>query len=495
MAYQIDFTASNYVLRSRRKTALRIVLAAAIVAVAWGVHDCYETYNRPTLNMRLADYEAVARPIEEMSAAWDGAAKEYNAMVRYYRLLWATNPTNFLSAMVSANAPRLDPGFRPTSWSLVTGGDCTLAYVYAFGPGDKAEQAKGLENQVVNLVTSVVEVVGGRVDVQGVQHENLLNVDGFNVAARFALPNARTFPAKESSLAGCVAEIGAMRRKVRELRLKNTGKGNGATPQIRVDEIMMKYLPMGKGKPGFPDMKGVIDVAGWFRQADWFVNKHRIPVDGKTRQELRETWNRIGEARFPWERYRALDNEELVFTTKSLGTVADGVRRFKGFLEMRHADCLRKLEPFVNAYLRNDVFNNPFVEADLKNRVAGNAGIASATVSFKDEAGAEPVLLEKEDERFTFTWVRWTLSLGAGAAGERERAQQGKGDVAEPIMPAMLADCARRVLELGPGYALDRVRVDFGADGTVSGAVLEGLLPVKKVEKIESPKKEAGDVR
>ena len=74
-----------------------------IAGTVWGVRDVYTTYNQPTLNMRLAEYEAVAHPIEEMSAAWDAAAKDYAALVRYYRLVWAANPTNFLSAMVSSN--------------------------------------------------------------------------------------------------------------------------------------------------------------------------------------------------------------------------------------------------------------------------------------------------------------------------------------------------------------------------------------------------------
>ena len=63
MAYQLDFTASNYVNRSRRKTFLRLLLLAAVGGTAWGVYDVYKTYNETTLNMRLAEYESVARPI------------------------------------------------------------------------------------------------------------------------------------------------------------------------------------------------------------------------------------------------------------------------------------------------------------------------------------------------------------------------------------------------------------------------------------------------
>ena len=104
MAYQIDFTASYYNRRRWKKVFLRLLLLAVIGGIVWGVNDVYTTYNQPTLNMKLAEYEGVARPIEEMNAAWDTAAKEYAALVRYYRLIWAANPTNFLTAMASSNA-------------------------------------------------------------------------------------------------------------------------------------------------------------------------------------------------------------------------------------------------------------------------------------------------------------------------------------------------------------------------------------------------------
>ena len=481
MAYQIDFTASNYVSRSRRKGLLRLLLLAAIAGAAWSVYDAYTTYNQPTLNMKLAEYEAVARPIEEMNVAWDETAKEYGAMLRYYRLVWAANPTNFLEAMASADAPRLGRGFHPQRWTLTTGGKCQLDYLYVFEPGDKAEQARGLEAKIAHSITSLVEVVDGKVDVQGVQHENLLGVNDLRITARFALPDARAFPAKERALAGCVDEIAALRKRVQDAKIADGDTTRGAPSTAQ--GIMMAYLSIGKDKPGFPDFTRVLNVAGWFERADAFIVKNRIPGDGAERQKLKETWNKVGNARFPWQRFRALDNDELVRRTKALGTVSDGVKRFKGFLERRHADCRKKLEPFVEAYRRNDVFNKPLVESDLRDRVAKAAGIVRARVAFKDEPGAEPAVLAQADETFTFTWVRWTLSVGNEVGREDERGQDAGAAVPdEPLTLAKLAVCARRALELGPGYALDTVKVDFGVDGTVSGAVLEGLLPVKKIE-------------
>ena len=126
MAYRIDFTASNYVGRARRKAFLWFLLLAAIGGVAYGVYDVCTTYNQPTLNMRLSEYEAVAFPIEDINANWDDVAKKAASMTRYYRLLWATNPTNFLGAMVSTNAPHLRRGFIPVRWAMKTGGECRL---------------------------------------------------------------------------------------------------------------------------------------------------------------------------------------------------------------------------------------------------------------------------------------------------------------------------------------------------------------------------------
>ena len=479
MAYQIDFTASNYAARSYRKALLRLLLLAVVAGVVYGVCDVYTTYNKPTLNMKLAEYESVARPIEEMDTAWDLAAKEYGAMVRYYRLLWAESPTNFLSAAVSGGALRPGRGFVPQRWELKTGGECKLDYLFEFGPGDKAVRAKGVEAAVVNVVTSIVSVVSNKVVVQGVQVENLLHIDDLDISVRFSLPDVKSFPEKELTLAECVTQIDEMRKKVKETKLKS---GKDAKDVLSVQDVMIAYLSIGRNKPDFPDITPTIDVSGWFARADQFILKHGIPRADAERHKLKESWNRIGDARFPWHRRRTLDNDDLAARTKDLEAVSDGVKRFKGFLVKRHADCLKKLEPFVEAYVHNDVFNKPLIESDLKDRVAKNAGISDVRVLFKDEEGADPALLENEDEKFTFTWVRWTLLLG----GERGTGS-GETENGETLTLAKVADCAKKAMELGPGYAIDTVKIDFNPQGDVVGVVLEGLLPVKSV----ATKKEA----
>lgn len=483
MAYQIDFTATYYNRRKWKKVLLRLILLAMIAGTVWGVRDVYTTYNQPTLNMRLAEYEAVAHPIEEMSAAWDAAAKDYAALVRYYRLVWAANPTNFLAAMVSSNAPRLRGGISPLSWTLTTGGDCRLDFRFEFDTGDKAEQAKDLEGEFAQSVTSVVQVAGGKVDVKGVQHANLLNVETLNISVGFALPDVRTFPAKEKTLADCVSEIAAMRKKVQETKFTDGGGAKGAPTTAQ--GIMMAYLAIGRDKPDFPKAADVLNVAGWFDRADRFIRTNRIPGNDQERRALKASWNEIGEARFPWERFRVLDNEALVNRTKALQSVSDGVKRFKGFLEKRQADNKKKLEPFVEAYDHDDVFNKPLVESDLKDRVAAAAGLPHASVTFKDESVGEPPVLVKDDEKFTFSLVRWALSVGSAMGRDGERAQvQDKVENEASITLKALTDCVHRVLTLGPGYALEKMKVSFAADGNVSGAVLEGLIPVKKVESL-----------
>lgn len=487
MAYQIDFTAQNYARRRLRKILLRVLLLVAIGGLVYGVNDVYKTYNMPTLNMRLAEYEAVTRPIEEMSAAWDAAAKEYDAMVRYYRLIWAASPTNFLAAMASSAAPRLRQGLAPQSWTLATGGDCRLDLRYTFGTGDKAEQARDLEREVAQSVTSIVQVADGKIEVKGVQHANLLNVDAFNITVHFALPNVRSFPAKEKTLAACVNEIAAMRKKVQEAKFA-TGDAKGR-PSTAMG-IMMAYLSIGKDKADFPKATDVLNIAGWFDRADQFIVQNRIPGDDRERRLLKESWNKIGEARFPWERFRVLDNEALANSTKALQTVSDGVKRFKVFLDKRQTDNRRKLEPFVEAYDHGDIFNKPLVESDLRDRVAAAAGISRAKVAFLDEPEAKPSILVKDDERFAFSWVRWTLSIGDAAGRDAEKPEsQGEADAEDQVTVAKLADCASRTLSLGPGYAIDKVRVDFGENGNIRSAVLEGLLPVKKVEPVKEAKK------
>lgn len=493
MAYQIDLTESVWIGRRRRKALLRLLLLGALGAAAWGAYDCYETYNQPTLNMRLANYEAAAYPIEDINVLWDGAAKEYGALFRYYRLLWAANPTNFLGRMVTPDAPRLGRQIRPLNWSLKTGGDCVLGYRFTFDPGDKFEQAKGLEDRFVHAVTSVVAVTDGKVEVAGVRHENLLDVDGFDVSVRFRLPEAKAFPDKGKKapwLAERVKEIEKFRKKVQEdTKLEPDGDTKGSTT---AGALMIAYLPRNyeKGKPDFPQMKNVINVAGWFSRADQFIARHRIPIADAERQKLKAVWNKVGEARFPWERFRVLDNEELVLRTTELKTIAEGVSRLKKFLEPRHAFCLRMLEPFVECYDRSRVFNEPVIRDDLVARLATAVGVPGVQVAFRDEPGGEPSVLEKTDEKFTFSWVRWSLTVGGGAKREGEQAESS-----EPLPLGKLSDYLGRMLGYGPGYALDSVKIDFAADGTdVAGAVVEGLLPVKKYEAVASTKGDAKNV-
>lgn len=489
MAYQIDFTASNYANRSRRKIFLRLLLLATLGGVAWGVYDVWKIYNEPTLNMRLASYEAVARPIEEINAAWDKTAKEYNAVMRYYRLVGAANPTNFLDAVSAVDAPRPGRGIYPRTWTLTTGGECTFDYRYVFHAGDKAEQAKSLEADVVQAITSLVSVVGGKVDLQGVQVENLLNVDELNLKAKFTLPNVVSVLSKKGTLSGSVSEIAAMRKKVQDAKIVENGDVKRLASTAK--DIMMTYLPgqFGKDKetgnvdPNFPGMTNVLNVAGWFDRADQFIQKKRIPGNEAERRQLKEIWNGIGNARLPWQRFRVLDNEELVQRTKTLGEVADGVKPFKAVLERYHAVCAEKLESFIEAYDHRDVFNKPLVESDLKDRVAKAVGISQASVTFKDLKEGEPVVLVKSDETFTFSWVHWTLTIGAAMGREAERDQQPIGESeGEPLTLEKVAACTRTALTLGPGYVLNSVKINFATDGTVSGAILEGLLPVKKVE-------------
>ena len=491
MAYRIDFTEARYTNRSRRKWALRLFVVAAVVIVANGMHDVYVSYNLPTLNMRLAEYESAARPIEEMNAAWDVAAREYDSMLRYYRLLWAANPTNFLAVMSSGKSPRLPSGMRPRGWSLTTGGECRLDYAFTFDVGDKALQVEGMEAQLINAVTSVVQVADGKVEVAGVQHQNLLNVDSLAINVKFSLPNVRKFPAKEKTLVTCAEEIAGFRKKVQETKISESGDRNEpATAQA----IMMKYLAMGRDKPDFPDMKKVIDVKGWFALADQFIMKHRIPGDDRERKKLKTIWNDVGDARSPWSwpwpkvvgRFRALDNETLVENIRELGKVADGVRNFRRYLERRHIDNLKKLEPLVEGYERNDIFNRPIIESDLKDRAAKAAGVPNVTCTFEQEPMANPPTLAQKDECFTFRWIRWKLSAGVSVGRDGgSSAGEVAADAPAPITVAKVADLAKRIVELGPGYALDGVKVQFAEEGKVSAVELTGLLPVKDVESIK----------
>ena len=484
MAYRIDFTASNYILRSRRKLFLRLLLLATIGGLAWGGYSVYTEYHEPTLNMKLAEYEVEAHPIEEINSEWDAASKEYGKLTQYYRLVWAANPTNFLAAMSVSDGSSLGTEFQPRAWTLKTGGACQLNYRYSFRPGDKAEQVKNLESQIIHSVTSVVKVVDGKVDVQGVKHENLLNVNELDIAVKFSLPDIKSFPVKDSQLAACVSQIAAMRKSIHDIKISDE-KGVAGQPS-KVGEMMRAYLQTGRGKSGFPSVTNVINVSGWMEKADSFIVQNRIP-DDPSRLKYKEKWNSLGEARLPWERYRQLDNDKLVQGTAELRKVADGIKRFKGFLNRQRVDFKKKLDPFVEAYNHKDVFNRPLIESDLIGRVAKPLNIINARSSFKIEGGVEPIVLEKPDEKYSFTWVRWTLSLGdTNSNADKQNQRQ---DTGKRLTQEVLYDCINRILKLGPGYVLEGVNISFDDEGNLAGAIMEGLLPVKQVEPLKEAKK------
>ena len=488
MAYKIDFTASKYAGRSRKKTFFRLLLVSALAGAAYGVYDVFTIYNMPTLDMKLAEYESAARPIEEMNAAWDDATRKYKLIVGYYRLLWAANPVGFMSSMASNNP--LGGKFQPVDWTLATGGKCTLRYRYHFSPGDKAMQAKEIEGRLVNAVTSTVTVAGGRVDVKGVRIENLLNVEALDITAEFSLPGVKEFTSKEKALADSAKEIAAFRDKVQNTKL--VVESGARKESSTVKKIMMEYLSIGKDKPDFPVFNQAIDISGWFARADKFIAANRIPGDDNKRKNHKEAWKKIGDARLPWQRFRDLDNEGLTTETVALDEISDKVRRFKNFLEERQNDYKKKLEPFIGGYDRADIFNKPLIKVDLVDCDAKTNGISRASVNFKDESGVEPAVLAKEDEMFSVTWVRWTLSLGGKDTAAAKDAEEGqKPNAMETLALENVANCAKSIMNHGPGYAIETVKIDFGEDGKVAGAIIGGLLPVKKVE---AKKEAAGNV-
>jgi len=494
MAYSIDFTSRQYAWRSRRKFCLRMLLIAAIAVAVWEVYDGFRIYNSPTLNMRLAEYEAVTRPIEEMDAAWSEAEKEYFVMDRYVRLVWVDNhPTNFLNAMALPDSRRPGKGFRPLRWVLNTGGECRLDGVYVFRPGDKAAQATNIAAEVSCTITSAVDVVGNKVDLQGIKKEHLVWVDELDISARFFLADSMKFPAKEKSLSDCVGEIKKLREKVQTAKIsKDEGP---AAPPNTAQSLMTKYvdLQLKVDKRKLPDYKVAINIPGWFDAVDKVLENDAMAAgktlpdsDVKRRRGLRAVWDKVGDARLPWQRFRELDNSYLKSRTIALSEVSDGVKRFKTFLDKRREDCKRRLEPLIEAYDRKDVFNEPLVVADLHDRVAAAAGITRAKATFRELEPCEPSVLVKDGDRFEFTWVRWTLYLGARVERDVDKMRSDAGNPSqERLSLAKVADCARRALELGPGYALESAKIDFAPDGEVAGAVLEGLLPVKNVTPVQ----------
>ena len=477
MSYRIDFTASNHDLRRLRKICLRILAVSAAAAACWCAYSVYKTYNSPTLDMKLREFESVAHKVEDVNRLWDETHAEWTAMLHYYRLVWADGCARFLEGAAASGASLFGPGYRPVKWTLKTGGRCRLEYRYvfepyryAFEPGGKAEQAASIPTNVVRAVESVVDVSPEGVSVAGVQTENLLNLEGLDISVSFSLAGGKRFPEKDAALAACVKEIEKMRREVQDAVLPG---GEALNAQKTAKDKMMAYLPFVKDREDYPAFTNAIDIAGWFEKADRFAkNNPDISFDSAAQARLKAEWSKVGEARYPWDRFRELDNDLLVARKEAFESIASGIGEFKSALLDKHAECRARLMPLTAAYNHKDVSNENMIETDLAVRVAGESGIADARVEFFDDPGAPRPSLDNGGTRYVFVWVRWRLLLSG------EELDAGK-----------IAACAKKLTELGPGYRLDEADIEFDADGKASAAVLTGLMPVKKAEEIkENPR-------
>jgi len=492
MAYRIDYTERQYRIRFWRKLILRLVLATTASYTGWKVYDGCRIYKQPNLDAKLSDYETAAGTIERVNREWIEASKEYQAMLKYYRLVWADKPLEFLSAISKPTAPKPGPSFHPRQWTLVTGGECRLDYVCTFDDAvgmDKRVRVNSIAPELVGMVTACVKTVVGEVAVKNVCYTNLLNMTRQEPYVTFTLADAKKFPDTNKSLAEHVGEIQAMRKKILTSKFAETD-GSKAKQNLPVtaQELMTQYVLGIKDLSDLPPCTNVINVAGWLSRVDRIASPtNSMKGTETTRRALKARWNRIGKAQLPWQRFRVLDNDDIVSRTRKLKKALGSVSELAGLLESRHEDIVRKLKPLVEAYSRNDVFDYPYIGNDLTNNVTRSVGVEPVAVWFAEEPEKNPPQLVLNDERFVFKSVRWKLLLGADSMPDGDRVM--RVERARPITLADVSACAERAVRLGPGYMIDKVVIRFDDEGQVAWAVLEGLLPVKEVTKINGVKK------
>lgn len=485
MAYSIDYSASFYRRRGAVKWTLRAVALVALCAIACGLHDSWVVYNSSSLDEKLNAYQAAALPIEKLSADWDAALARYNGMLPYYRLKWTTNITD-LARSVMETSKKLPPSFHLTGWSLKTGGECSISYKYVFDAAGKAQQAVAASNAMAQAVSTIRGIEA--VKVSDIPTENLLNVSEVNVSVGFKTPAPKAFPKKDAAFDAGFKMIQNRRQKIHKAKIgaeKDTKNGKD------VLGLMQSYRTRIKEKKDAfkEDEKKALDVKGFMDAVDHLAGPAlKSPLKSSAKNE-REMWESVGAARLPtWcglfgfdARDPELDTPDLALELAEIKKVKDGVQPVKQWIELYMADSAKKLEPFKESYERREIYNQNIVQSDLIVRAAGGDGRFSSSFSQQPSGKVD---YATKDEIFTFSWVPWTVSVHSAA--KRETAADEAADAsAEPITLEAVLKYATVVSELGPGYAISALRVNFRGN-EVESATYEGLLPVRESKAVAS---------
>lgn len=485
MAYSIDYSASFYRRRGAIKWTLRAAALVAAYAIACGLHDSWVVYNSKSLDEKLNDYQAAALPIEKLSADWDSASVRYNGMMPYYRLKWSEDVVDLAKAVLAANKG-LPTSFHLTGWSLKTCGACSLSYKYVFDAAGKSQQAVAASNAMAQAVSTIQGIEA--VKISDIPTENLLNVSEVNIAVTFKTPEPRAFPKKESAFDAGLKMIQNRRQKLHKAKVgteKDTKNGKDVLGMMQSYRTRIK-----EKKDEFKaDEKKVLDVKGFMDAVDHFAGPAlKSPLKSSAKNE-REEWESVGAARLPpWCglfgfdcRDPELDAPDLPLELVEIKKVRDGIQPIKQWLEMYLADSDEKLKPFKEAYERREIYNQNIVQNDLIVRAAGGDS-RFATSSLKQPSGK--VDYATKDEVFTFSWVPWTVSIRNEAKRETSAGEPVEVSV-EPITLDAVLKYATVVSELGPGYAIGALRVNF-REGEVETATYEGLLPVRESKSVSA---------
>lgn len=458
---------------------LRVLALVVACAIACGLHDSWVVYNSSSLDEKLNAYQAAAMPIEKLSADWDAAMVRYNGMLPYYRLKWSEDITDLARAVMEASK-KLPPSFHLTGWSLKTGGACSISYKYVFDAAGKAQQAVAASNAMAQAMSTISGIEA--VKVSDIPTENLLNVSEVNVSVGFKTPGLKALPRKDAAFDAGFKMIQNRRQKIHKAKIgeaKDTKNGKD------VLGLMQSYRTRIKEKKDAfkEDEQKVLDVKGFMDAVDHIAGPElKSPLKSSAKNE-REVWESVGAARLPpWcglfgfdARDPELDTPDLALELAEIKKIKDGVLPIKQWIELYMKDSDRKLEPFKESYERREIYNQRIIQSDLIVRAAGGDG--RFTSSFSQQPSGK-VDYATKDEVFTFSWVPWTVSIRNAVKRETSEGESTDASV-EPITLETVLKYATVVSELGPGYAISALRVNFRGN-EVESATCEGLLPVRE---------------
>jgi hypothetical protein len=431
---------------------------------------CYNLWESPTLKQKLVAYGDLTGNIAQLHDEWETAEKNYNSIAPYYRMVWArASLTNLFSSLEGGG--RLPGSLQPISWTIDTTDSSTLKYRLHFT--EQQSSKRQLCDNAANSLRRMMQDNSDCIETNSLElvypDKDLHDVSSIDFTVQFNLvaDAAANMPPMPEQLKNAVAMIENRRESILECEFKH-GSFDGKTVRTMLGDA----LAMIRGQLDPEDEKNLnrqiintMDPGRVLRNM-----KEALPADGSVPEgfeSIIEEWNRLASRRFPWMRFKELDNEELANEIATMKILSESgllvsVNDISSILDS--IEMLRN--PLLKGYDEAAVFDEGVVK-DCITRLFQGKSMESPRIDVQRQHENPDILL-----------VLWKMRSGAGDS-------QSRGSRINTVEDVL--DCIHGILALQNGMQIGRVELEIngrtGRDLRVGQYSVQGLLPVRREDK------------